>query len=616
MSLPLLQPRSGIARRLIVQVILFSTVITLIISGIQLYRDYLHDLSLINTRMQQIEDANLKSLTNGLWVADAVELQTHLSGLLRLPDMQYLEISDHEKIWASVGEPQEKNIIAHIYPMIYDYRGQPQTIGTLKVVVSLNGVYERLIDQAVVILITNGIKTFLVSGFILFLFQSLVTRHLVKIAEFAREHDLDHLDRQLKLDRLDGHNREQDELGTVVTALNTMQENLQSSFTALTKSEAELKQHRNHLEELVVERTKAVEQQARIIDQIHDSVVSTDLDAIVTSWNKGAERLFGYTAKEAIGKHIAFVYPEEERIRLRDNVIKPLLEKGKQETEVKTRRKNGELFYVHLSLSLLHDEAGVIRGMIGYAMDITAHREAQREAERKTIDLEATNKELETFAYSVSHDLRAPLRSIEGFSRLVLEDYADRLDATGQDYLERIRAGALRMSQLIDDLLDLSRYTRVNLNPTDIDLTQLAHEIMAHLQQQHPERSATITIDPAMRAQGDKGLFKAVLENLLGNSWKYTGKTAHTEIEFRCREMEGEKVFYIRDNGAGFDMAYSNKLFGVFQRLHSNTEFPGLGVGLATVQRIIQRHGGRIWADAAVNNGATFYFTINDGLLS
>ncbi len=233
----------------------------------------------------------------------------------------------------------------------------------------------------------------------------------------------------------------------------------------------------------------------------------------------------------------------------------------------------------------------------------------QRVAER-TVELAAVNKELETFAYSVSHDLRAPLRSIDGFSRALLEDYEDRLDAEGQDYLHRIRAACQRMGQLIDDLLRLSRVTRTEMYRAPVDLSALAQEIAVELQEMQPERQVEFIIQPGLMADGDARLLRVVLENLLGNAWKFTGKQERARIEFGLTEVGGQQAYFVRDDGAGFNMAYAHKLFGAFQRLHSVAEFDGNGIGLATVKRIIHRHSGRVWAEGSVGQGATFYFTL------
>jgi PAS domain S-box-containing protein len=233
----------------------------------------------------------------------------------------------------------------------------------------------------------------------------------------------------------------------------------------------------------------------------------------------------------------------------------------------------------------------------------------QRVAER-TVQLQTSNKELESFAYSVSHDLRAPLRAIDGFSQALLDEYAPKLDEEGRRYFERVRMAAQRMSQLIDDMLALSRVTRGEMTMRQVDLSDLAQEVADELSRRAPERKVRFTITPNAEAIVDACLLRGVLENLLGNAWKFTSKRQEAKIEFGLTEKEGERVFFVRDNGAGFDMRYSHKLFGVFRRLHNAEEFEGTGIGLATTRRIIERHGGRTWAEGVVDQGATFYFTL------
>lgn len=229
----------------------------------------------------------------------------------------------------------------------------------------------------------------------------------------------------------------------------------------------------------------------------------------------------------------------------------------------------------------------------------------------RTIQLEAANKELEAFSYSVSHDLRAPLRSIDGFSRALLEEYVDKLDVQGKDYLGRICAASQRMAQLIDDLLNLSHITRSGIRRERVDLSRLSQMIASELQKTQPERRVESVIAEGIIADGDAHLLRIALENLLGNAWKFTSKASYPRIEFGMIEHQGKPAYFVRDNGAGFDMAYADKLFGVFQRLHLSTEFPGTGIGLAIVERIIQKHGGRIWAEGKVDGGAAFYFTLH-----
>ena len=265
-------------------------------------------------------------------------------------------------------------------------------------------------------------------------------------------------------------------------------------------------------------------------------------------------------------------------------------------------------------VELLVEVAGDIAFALAVmAMDTelqTYHNHLEELVQQRTTELAAMNRELEAFCYSVSHDLRAPLRSIDGFSQMILEDYAERLEPEGRENLQRVRAASQRMAHLIDDLLELSRLTRSELRREPVDLSALVRLIANDLQQSQPDRRVTFDIADALVANGDPQLLRVLLENLLGNAWKFTTKHPDACITFGALRHKNAEVYYVRDDGAGFDMAYAGKLFGAFQRLHGASEFEGTGIGLATVQRIIQRHGGRIWAEGAVEQGATFYFTL------
>ena len=225
-------------------------------------------------------------------------------------------------------------------------------------------------------------------------------------------------------------------------------------------------------------------------------------------------------------------------------------------------------------------------------------------------DLEHKNRELESFSYAVSHDLRAPLRRIDSFSRAILESQGDRLDEPGRHYLERVREASRQMSQLIDDVLHLSRVTRADLRVQEVDLSSLAELILSRLQESEPARKVEVKIRPGVIVTGDGQLLRIALQNLFENAWKFSSKQADSKIEFGVTQASGEPTYFVRDNGAGFDMTYADRLFGPFQRLHAHGEFPGSGIGLATVQRIIHRHGGRVWAEGLLGQGATFQFTL------
>lgn len=285
---------------------------------------------------------------------------------------------------------------------------------------------------------------------------------------------------------------------------------------------------------------------------------------------------------------------------------------GRRRTEEEVRRLNDELEQRVLERTRELSDANQ-----SLQEEIRQRSAAQEEIswlnedlERRSHALEETNRELEAFSYSVSHDLRAPLRHIEGFSRLLMEESADRLDPHSQDYLNRVCRASQRMSVLIDDLLNLSRVTRGDMHRQQVNLSRLAAEIAADLQEGSPDRSVTFEIAEGMTAWGDPHLLRVLLVNLLGNSWKYTGKCEETVIEFGCREIDREKVWFVKDNGVGFNMAYADRLFGTFQRLHHSSDFEGTGIGLATVKRIINRHEGKVWGEGEVGVGATFYFTL------
>jgi signal transduction histidine kinase len=269
-----------------------------------------------------------------------------------------------------------------------------------------------------------------------------------------------------------------------------------------------------------------------------------------------------------------------------------------------------------------HDEIGRLSRAIDTMTRALIHDIAERERAEEAVkslnenlqhhvrQLEETNKELEAFSYSVSHDLRSPLRSIDGFSLALLEDYSDKLDDEGKNYLARVRGATQRMGQLIDDLLKLSRLARMEMKRDRVDLSAMASGIASRLRDHHPERPAEFIIAGGLTAFGDERLLTAALENLFGNAWKFSEKTPRTVIEFGVTDAGGDPAFFVKDNGAGFDMAYADKLFNPFQRLHHAAEFSGTGIGLATVKRIINRHGGRVWIEGAVGKGTTVYFTL------
>lgn len=479
---------SPLGWRLVVATVAFSTVVALLMTAIQLYRDYRLDLGTLDSTLDQIGTSYLPTISNALWATNRKELQVALDGLSRISDVRYVKAFEKDVVWGEAGRVKTENIRSRTYALTYLHRGEKMTIGTLDVVMDLDGVYQRLLNKFWVILITNGIKAFFVAGFMLWLFHWLVTRHLYRVAEFASRLSTENLQERLVLDRPPHISGQIDEFDLVVDGLGRMQSNLAQAVQAL------------------------------------------------------------------------------------------------EQDIVKLEKAENEILLLNTALE-------------------------QRVAER-TAQLEAVNRELEAFSYSVSHDLRTPLRGIDGFSQALAEDYGAHLDEVGHDYLKRIRHAAQRMGVLIDDLLQLARVTRTEMKRVPIDLSNLAREAIADLHKHKGCSEDLFDVQAGLATAGDPALLRIVMENLLDNAWKYSSKVAQAKVQFGCMDENGKTVFFVRDNGVGFDMAYVGKLFGAFQRLHRAEEFPGTGVGLATVKRIVHRHGGEIWAEGMPGQGAIFRFTL------
>ncbi len=491
-----LRGNQRIGKKLLIWILFFSSLITLMLSAVQLYIDYKVELSTINVRLDEIERSYQDSLEASLWNVDFQQLEIQLEGIKRLPDIQIVSISEkgggEAAIYLEKGKSEGKSI-AKEYELVHQDGDSEIVIGTLYVEASLSAVYQRLIQKAITIMLVQGIKTFLVSFIILFLFYRLVTRHIIQMEHFLKDVDLRHSFSELTLDR--NKNGNDDELDHLVGAYNAMVFDLRHAYDDIRTVNVQLK------------------------------------------------------------KDIA----------------------ARKEAEAEVKVLNDEL---------------------------------ERRVELRTAELEAANKELNSFCYSVSHDLRAPLRRVDGFRRNLAGMYADKLDQQGVHYLSRMEACTSEMNAMIDSFLVLSKSTNTELLLEDVKLTDVVHRAVYRLREKDPDRDVTVNVQKNVKARCDARLIELLISNLIDNAWKYSSKNDSATISFYQEKINGEVVYIVEDNGAGFNMDFAANLFAPFTRLHKLSDFQGIGIGLATVKRVAARHGGRVWAESEVDKGAKFFFTL------
>lgn len=383
--------------------------------------------------------------------------------------------------------------------------------------------------------------------------------------------------------------------------------------TVRRRVERELLQSRDELQREVAERT----QQASLLNLTHDTIFVRDISDVITYWNRGAQELYGWTTEEVIGKNSHELFQTEFPIPI-DAVRAELLRTGRWEGELRKTKADGSQVVVASRWSLRRDDQGQAIAILETNNDVSDRKRREEEIRKlndalgkKTTDLEASNKELEAFAYSVSHDLRAPIRHVAGYTELLQKHSAAVLDEKSRRYMTTILEAAKKMGALIDDLLAFSRIGRAETRESTVNLGLLLKDVLAEVQQDADGRTIAWTIGALPDLYGDRSMLRLALVNLISNAVKFTRTRPRAEIEIGCLEKSRDAaVVFIKDNGVGFDMKYVGKLFGVFRRLHSAEAFEGTGIGLATVQRIVHRHGGRVWAEGQVDRGATFFISI------
>jgi PAS domain S-box-containing protein len=360
---------------------------------------------------------------------------------------------------------------------------------------------------------------------------------------------------------------------------------------------------------------------ATVVRDSNDAITIQDFEGQIIVWNRGAELMYGYSEEEALQMNIGRLTPPDKAVEQKEFTRRLIAGEAITSFETQRAAKDGRILDVWLTVTKVLDDTGTPIGIASTERDITERKKLEKDLRRLNVELEErveqrtaglviVNKELEAFSFSVSHDLRAPLRAIDGFSQALQEDCVDKLDSQSKDYLQRIRQGVKNMAELIDGLLELSSIARKEIEHQPVDLAKTARKIALGFQEAEPQRQVELFIQEGIVVNGDAYLLVIVLQNLLDNAWKFTSKHPSAKIEFGTKKINGEEVYFVRDDGAGFDMAYVGKLFAPFQRVHSTKDFPGTGVGLATVQRIIHRHGGRVWAEGEIERGACFYFAL------
>ncbi|MGD8783689.1 MAG: ATP-binding protein [Thioalkalispiraceae bacterium] len=594
-----------IAHRLIIAIVLFSSLITFFTSAYQLYGQYTKDVTAIKQHMVEIETVYLSSIATQIWVADKKEMRVLLNGLLNLPNIVYIEVREQGKMWLNAGEMQSKNKIVKNYPIYYMHRGKQLHIADLYVQATLNDVYQNLYDEALTILVSNAIKTFFVAGFIFLLFELLVTRHLHRISDFASKLNLSNLNMQLKLNRKSRVDDADDELDVVVKAFTRMQSNIKSSVKELEERDIFIQ---------------------LIMDSTASAIYGVDLKGDCTFVNKACLDLLGYQKEELLGinmhKMLHFKYddgsvraPEECHLYKTIN------------TKTRTHKTNevawcsdGSFIYIECwAYPILRNDT--VEGAVVSFTDITERRAIERKlalyqghleelVNARTGELQQMYNELESFSYSVSHDLRTPLRAINGFAHILEEDKREQLDEEGRLLLTKICTASEKMGGLIDSILSLSRIRRLELDIQEVDLTCLCHSILEELNDTCELNKLNFNIEDDIIVNGDRRLLKIALENLVNNALKFSAVKDEQILNIGKYDDRSGTVIYVQDNGVGFDMSYKDRLFKPFQRLHGEKEYSGYGIGLATVFRIIERHGGRIWADSKPEEGTTIYFSL------
>lgn len=621
-----------LAHRITIIVILTSFMLTVITAILLTISDYQTELKNLKSRLEQVESVEIPSLTKSLWHLNREQIESQLLGILNLQDITYeqLEIYGGETI--VLGHVvDENNALTQSYLIEFSQNETSYELGRLTVVADLNNLQQRVKSRLFINLLISTIQVFLLAGIILFVIDRLFTKPLIEVIQFAEKLDLDHLNDPLILHK-SRFSAADNELDLVARRLNELLLRLKSDLEEQKTMAAALIESENKYREIFNATNEAI-------------IIQDASDGTVLQVNNTMLTMFGYSEEsEVIGRSVDSFSSNRNEFT-KSNANKKIQKTRTGEAQIfewQARKKNGDLFWVEISIrnvtiNRISRILAVIRDITeskrnNYLLqsqneELLIQRRALEDAEaqlrelnldlekrvkERTIQLADLNEELESFSYSVAHDLKAPLRNINAYSTIILHDYRNDLDVTVLGYIENILSTTKKMTGLIEDLLKLSKVNRSEIKPEKINLTPLALDILNGFQRDQPDRQVEISVATLLSATADPNLIVIALDNLLRNAWKFTSKLANARIEVGCFEKDEKSIFFVRDNGVGFEQIHAEKMFKPFERLHSSKDFEGTGIGLAITKRIITRHHGRIWAEGEPEKGATIYFTLSD----
>lgn len=590
---------SPLARRMVLYIVLGSTFITIFTSLFQLYQIYKVDISGIEVRMNEVRDSYSKNIATRLWVYNKKELDEALKSVLRLPALEYIEIYEGDELVAQQGTMPNTDIIEKNIPLFYTFRNEKNKIGRIQLIASLDDTYHHLYEQAFTIIISNAIKTFFISGFMLFLFYRLLARHLILLSDFAETISVNSFNNKLKLKKK-SIPKQPDEIDLLANTLINLQERIKETISELNEKQINLENSEAKFR--------------GILESAVDGILMVDHNGVITLVNKSLCDLTGYSNDELIGETIEKIVPVKfsNHRKLRENYLKnPSSRNMGIGNTFEAQRKDGTLFHVEVSLAPVETANGTI--VTAMMQDVTARLNTENERETLLKNLEYKNEELERFTYTVSHDLKSPLVTITGFIGLLKKDIADENKKRIESDFIRISDAANTMQKLLDDLLDLSRVGRQMNSFEEVSVKNLLDSVLKMLEGKIINNNVKITIEPNLPVINvEETRFKEVFLNLIENAIKYKKENTDVEIKIGFEKSElnsDEIIFYVKDNGLGIEPQYHKKIFDLFERLSNEKE--GTGVGLAIVKRIIDVHQGKIWVESnGVGHGSTFKFII------